>query len=422
MLFIDKLSLLMILFVQPFFSDGQELSLKKEKQFALPASNKEIIVENFNVNKEDFLKKLIPQNTATASDFVPDVSLGDSLKVLLRDSGKLKIGLDSIYLLNHLVLEENKIQYLANIVFSVKRLGATKSLNYAVKKGDTIRFSYTILKGAGLDELEVLEGKELRYGFSKSKKNVEQNGEFVASADEIVVFNLTNKGINSSKGKLLITRKEMQQKLSFVFSCDTLDHIVKEIKQLQDTVTEILVKKTFSTPSKTDITQSNRVQLNIPVPPNKTPIAIAYWFGTKEQNRLQWNVLSEADKEHSPLEAYVTREISRDGTLNLPEEQGSEIDISLKDKEGLSLRLSNGAVKKTNYATPTLNKKWNYACFSIQKNIFFPETFILEVQNNSTLYNTITEFEMIGLFLNEYQAEIETKITTCKEYVTIKTL
>ncbi len=380
-----------------------------------------IIVENFNAKKESVLKEIIPEYPALPSDFTPNLAIRDSLIDRLKDKGEIKIAMDSLEVLNHLNLSETATQFLANIVFSVNRLGAVKSLNYVVKKGDTIRFSYTMLKGAGFDELEVLEAKEIRYIFSKSPKNVEQTGEFVAAADGIIIFNLTNRGITRSKGKLIVSRKEMQQKLSFVIGCDTLRHIVKEIKQLQDTITEVLVRKHFSIPSKTDITQANRVTLNVPMP-GKIPVAIAYWFGSSDQNRNQWKEWIDADKLHSPLELYVAKELFRNGSYPLPEEIPSELNFSIKDNNGSSLRQSNGNSVKTTYATPTLNRKWNYACFSFQKGNSLPESLVLEVQNNSTLYNTVTDFEMIGLFLNDYQEEVETIVATCKEYLTIKAI
>lgn len=393
----------------------------KDKQAFFQKGSKEIIVENFNAKKESVLKEIIPEYPALPSDFTPNLAIRDSLIDRLKDKGEIKIAMDSLEVLNHLNLSETATQFLANIVFSVNRLGAVKSLNYVVKKGDTIRFSYTMLKGAGFDELEVLEAKEIRYSFSKSPKNVEQTGEFVAAADGIIIFNLTNRGITRSKGKLIVCRKELQQKLSFVIGCDTLRYIVKEIKQLQDTITEVLVRKHFSIPSKTDITQANRVTLNVPMP-GKIPVAIAYWFGSSDQNRNQWKEWIDADKLHSPLELYVAKELFRNGSYPLPEEIPSELNFSIKDNNGSSLRQSNGKSVKTTYATPTLNRKWNYACFSFQKGNSLPESLVLEVQNNSTLYDTVTDFEMIGLFLNDYQAEVETIVATCKEYLTIKAI
>lgn len=401
------------------FSQG--LPLGKDKQAFFQKGSKEIIVENFNAKKESVLKEIIPEYPALPSDFTPNLAIRDSLIDRLKDKGEIKIAMDSLEVLNHLNLSETATQFLANIVFSVNRLGAVKSLNYVVKKGDTIRFSYTMLKGAGFDELEVLEAKEIRYSFSKSPKNVEQTGEFVAAADGIIIFNLTNRGITRSKGKLIVCRKELQQKLSFVIGCDTLRYIVKEIKQLQDTITEVLVRKHFSIPSKTDITQANRVTLNVPMP-GKIPVAIAYWFGSSDQNRNQWKEWIDADKLHSPLELYVAKELFRNGSYPLPEEIPSELNFSIKDNNGSSLRQSNGKSVKTTYATPTLNRKWNYACFSFQKGNSLPESLVLEVQNNSTLYDTVTDFEMIGLFLNDYQAEVETIVATCKEYLTIKAI
>ena len=408
--------------LQPCQVSAQGVSLPKEKPMFLQKDSKEIIVENFNSQKESILKAYFPDFSSELEKFTVNTAIRDSLNGLLKDKAGLKIGLDSLSILKHLDLNEKEELYLANVIFSINRLGASKSLNYVIKKGDTIRFSYLIQKGAGWDELEVLEAKEVRYSFSKSSKNIEQKGEFVAAADGIVTFNLTNRALTRSKGKLVISRKEMQPKLSFIYSKDTIRNVIKEIKKLQDTITEVLVKKNFSISSKMDITQANKVKLTIPIPIDKMPIAIAYWFGINEQNRLRWKELNNEEKGHSILERFVEKEIFRNGTFYLPEESASDLILTLKDSKGSSLRDPNGTCKKTTYAMPTLNHKWNYACYSIQKNSSLPNEFILEVQNNSSLYASVADFELIGLFLNDYQAEVETVITSYKEYLTIKAI
>lgn len=408
--------------LQPCQISAQGVTLPTGKPMFLQKDSKEIIIENFNFQKESILKTYFPDLSSEQEKFTINTSIRDSLNGLLKDKAGMKISLDSLSILKHLDLDEKEELYLANIIFSINRLGASKSLNYVVKKGDTIRFSYIIQKGAGWDEFEVLEAKEVRYSFSKSSKNIEQKGEFVANADGIVTFNLTNRALTRSKGKLVVSRKEMQPKLSFIFSKDTIRNVIKEIKKLKDTITEVLVKKNFSISSKMDITQANKVKLTIPLPPDKMPIAIAYWFGSNEQNRLKWKELNDEEKGHSVLEKFIEKEIFRNGNFFLPEESTSDLTLTLKDSKGGSLRESNGICKKTNYAIPTLNHKWNYACFSIQKNSSLPNEFILEVQNNSSLYATVADFELIGFFFNDYQAEVETVITSFKEYLTIKAI
>jgi len=415
-------SLVWLFCLQPSHISAQGVALPKDKPAFLQKDSKEMIVENFNSQKESILKAYIPDFTSEFENFSTNTALRDSLNGLLKEKGGLKIGLDSLSILKNLDLNEKEEQYLANIIFSINRLGASKSLNYVVKKGDTIRFSYVIQNGAGWDELEVLEAKEVRYSFSKSSKNVEQKGAFVAAADGIIIFNLTNRALTRSKGKLVVTRKEAQQKLSFIYSRDTILNVIKEIKLLQDTITEVLVKKNFSIPSKIDITQANRVKLTIPVPPDKRPIAFAFWFGTNNQNRLKWQELNNDEKGHSILEKFIEKEIAKNGSFYLPEESASDFILTLKDSEGGSLRETNGACKKTTYAEPTLNHKLNYACFSVLKNSSLPNALILEVQNNSTLYTTVADFELIGFFFNDYQAEVQTVVTSYKEYLIIKAI
>jgi hypothetical protein len=132
--------------------------------------------------------------------------------------------------------------------------------------------------------------------------------------------------------------------------------------------------------------------------------------------------LNNDEKGHSILEKFIEKEIAKNGSFYLPEESASDFILTLKDSKGGSLRETNGACKKTTYAEPTLNHKLNYACFHVLKNSSLPNALILEVQNNSTLYTTVADFELIGFFFNDYQAEVQTVVTSYKEYLIIKAI
>lgn len=378
-------------------------------------------VDDFKGFRETILKKLHPNlGTLNLNDI--DLGIRDSLNKILDGTGILKLRKDSLDILRHLQLEGKDIQYLANLIFSVNRMGATKSLNYEVKKGDTINFSYIIEKGAGFDELEVLEGKELRFNFTKNKKNQEQTGEFMAAADGVITFNMTNRGLLRSRGKLTVSRKELQKKLAFVYHCDTTSTVIKEIKKVQDTLGEVITQQRFSIPSKMNITRSNKLMLPIALPVDKTPIAIGFWMGSKGQTIEKWQKLTESSGQNSPLLLYMQQEIQRKGLFILPEESAADIRFVLKDNKGWELRDAAGFCPKTSYSSPSLNYKKNFACFLFRENASFPDQLFLEIENRSTLYEYQTEFQVVGLFLNRYDAEVATTITSCTEYVTIKTI
>ncbi len=380
-----------------------------------------LIADNLHSDKLNVFKKWFPDGKWDTGIPV-DQKIRDSLNKLLKEVGELKIRTDSLNILTHLEIPGTEPQDLANLIFSVKRLGAVKSMNYEVKKGDTIQFVYTISKGAGMDELEVLEGKEVRFTFSKTPRNKEQTGSFVVAADGVVTFNITNKGLFTSRGKLLIKKQAVAAKLSFSYSCDTVHQVHKEIRTIRDTLSEQLAGQQFSVSPRMDITQSHKLLIPVSLPPDKKILAIGFWIGSTGTARKQWQAIREETADAGPLKRFIQQELLRRSFSPLPEEPGKTLKFSIRDDYGWELRNPSGTYMKTSYVTPSLNTRQNYACFLVNKSNTLPQRILIEIENLSSLYILETELYVEGLVEVTHQEEAEVTTSSCIEYVKIKTI
>ena len=309
----------------------------------------------------------------------------------------------------------------ANLVFTVNRLGGVKSLNYEVKKGDTLSIVYKIIKGSGFDEIEILEGKEVRYNLSKNKKNQEIQTTLIAAMDGAIAINLTNRGLLRSKGKLLITKKAMQKKIAFKYQCDTLFNQVKVKRVLFDTLVETLYNQSVTVPSSIDITKNNKLTIPISFAGDKNYVAWAYWIGSKNSVKQDWEKQVVANSEKGPLAVYLLQELTKKGFVPLPEEKHPDLRFTIEDSTRNALRTYQGAYKGDELTTPSLNLRNNYAGYTINDpNKSFG--LFMTVKNNSTLYNYDVLLNVVGLYTNSYETEEEITEKSCQEYVILSVL
>jgi hypothetical protein len=345
----------------------------------------------------------------------------DSLGKQLIEKGTLSISESEINILPHFNIYSGEVIVVANLVFTVNRLGGVKSLNYEVKKGDTLSIVYRIIKGSGFDEIEILEGKEVRYNLSKNKKNQEIQTTLIAAMDGAIAINLTNRGLLRSKGKLLITKKALQKKIVFKYQCDTLFNQVKVKKILHDTLVESLFNQSIVIPSSLDITKNNKLSIPINFAGDKKYFAWAYWIGSKNTVKQEWDKQVLANSEKGPLAVYLLKELTKKGFVPLPEEKHPDLKFSIEDSIRNSLRTYQGTYMGDELTTPSLNVRNNYAGYTIN-DPNKPFGLSMTIKNNSTLYNYDVLLNVVGLYTNSYETEEEITEKSCQEYVILSLL
>ena len=386
-------------------------------------SGKGFIISDFNHFKHEVIGQMYPSSLENIGDDAMD-SLkikADTLRNQLLEKGMIIINESEVNILPYFNIYANEDLVLANLVFTINRLGGIKSLNYEVKKGDTLTIIYRIMSGAGFDEIEIIEGKEVRLNLNRNKKNKEIRSTLIAAMDGAIAINLTNRGVLRSKGKLLITKKAAQKKIAFKYQCDTLFNVLKVKRVLHDTMVESLYNQSLSIPSSLDITKNNKLNVPIIFGSDKNYFAWAYWLGSKTSVRQEWEKQVTAYTEKGPLAVYLLQELTKKGFIPLPEEKHPDLKFSIEDSTHFTLRTFQGTYKGNEQSTPSFNLRNNYAGFSIT-NPEMPFGLSMQLKNNSTLYNYDVLLNVVGLYTNSYEIEEEVTEKTCQEYIILSVL
>jgi hypothetical protein len=386
-------------------------------------SGKGFIISDFNHFKHEVIGQMYPSSLEEIGDDALD-SLkikADTLRNQLLEKGMITLNESEVNMLPYFNIYANEDIVLANLVFTINRLGGVKSLNYEVKKGDTLTIVYRISSGAGFDEIEIIEGKEVRLNLNRNKKNKEIRSTLIAAMDGAIAINLTNRGVLRSKGKLLITKKAAQKKIAFKYQCDTIFNQVKVKHILHDTLVEALYNQSLSIPSSADITKNNKLKVQINFGADKNYFAWAYWIGTNTSVRHVWDLQVALNATKDPLATYLRQELSKNGFVPLPEEKHPDIKFSIEDSILNTLRTFQGIYKGDELTTPSFNSRNNYAAYKIN-NPNHPFGLSMQLKNNSTLYNYNVLLNVVGLYTNSYETEEEVTEKTCQEYIILSVL
>jgi hypothetical protein len=239
--------------------------------------------------------------------------------------------------------------------------------------------------------------------------------------DGAIAINLTNRGLLRSKGKLLITKKALQKKLAFKYQCDTLFNQVKVKKVLHDTLVESLFNQSIAIPSSLDITKNNLLTIPINFAGDKKYFAWAYWIGSKNTVKQEWDKQVLANSEKGPLAVYLIKELTKKGFVPLPEEKQPDLRFSIEDSTRNALRTYQGTYKGDKLTSPSLNVRNNYAGYTIN-DPNKPFGLSMTIKNNSTLYNYDVLLNVVGLYTNSYETEEEITEKSCQEYVILSLL
>ncbi|NDC77999.1 MAG: hypothetical protein EBZ67_09030, partial [Chitinophagia bacterium] len=342
----------------------------------------------------------------------------DSLFTVLKEQRSVEMEKDDLPLVKHFPGVDDGPRVIANLVFTLPRLGGSKSLEYAVHKGDTLELEYSILRGKGFDEIDVLEGKEVRFTSARNTKKQVVSNVIVVEADGVITVNLTNKSPIPSKGKLLITLRPALVKLSMRYLCDTLSNLVKTKVILVDTLPETLFSQYLLLTPRANITRLPAVSVSIPMTPGRRYLAWGYWVGTQSNSIGSWRALAAADTLASPLALYLTREMRHRDRVRLPVDPHRELRFDIRFGEVPLSRIATGSAGPE-YAYTDL--KPNYGSITL-KDASTPLSIGLELENLSKYYACRTQVDIVGIYAESREEEREVEEKTCREYIKISIL
>lgn len=394
------------------FNLQDKLPMKSLKLTSLE-DGKGLLIEDFNLFKSGAVDRIM---SATGIREMSDPeavvrSRADSFYAIFKAKKVVAVPKEDMQLLRYFPGMESEPRVLANLIFTLNRLGGTKSLNYAVRKGDTLIIEYQILKGHGFDEYEVLEGKEVRFTASRNPKRFELKNELIAEADGIVTVNLENKSPLRSKGRLVVTNHPAAARFSLKYVCDTLFDVAKQMVEKKDTVAERLLFQPVRLSSKRDITRTSRVMVNVPFPEGRRCIGWGYRVTDPEDS------LSEG------LADYVLTELRRSGMVRLPDEGPADLKLTIRAGTRTLLRDPQGGLHEGAGMRATANPRKYFGAFHLQADMSSSlPPLRLDLENISRLYTASAAIQLVGVYVDTHSEEIEIVRKTCRDFIMLSHL
>ena len=377
------------------------------------------LIEDFGYFKEKVLETIAVADSLAAS--IPGgEELGrkaDSLFAILQTKGELALAKQDLSILSRFPLGAEEPKVLANLLFTLNRMGGTKSLTYAVKAGDTLDITYKISKGHGWDEFEVIEGKEVRFTSSRNPKNKDIVAQIVVEADGIVTVNLENKGVLRSKGTFTLTKRAAKRNLALRYVCDTVYNEVKVMTRIVDTVTEPLLSRLVSLSSGRDITRPSVVNVDLPFTPGRNYLAFGFWLGSTLESKQAWEGLAAMEADGDPLTRYVLTEMKRNDFFLLPEEENDDVRFAFSLPGNVAVRDLKGKYPSAASMTPSQNTRGNFGTVLLKKKPKSGPGVKMRIENRSRVYNYQTLVNVVGIYADVHEEEVAQVEKTCVEYV-----
>jgi hypothetical protein len=411
-----SLMVLMLLWM-PFGLIAQKFTLKDKlpmkdlKLLSLPDGTG-FTIEDFNLFKSGGVDQLL------SAAGIPEVKdpeelvrkRADSLFNILKEKKTVAVPSEELPLLRHFPGMTTDPKVLANLIFTLNRLGGTRSLEYNVRKGDTISFEYQILRGHGFDEYEVLEGKEVRFTASRNPKRHQITHELVAEADGVLTVNLENKSPLRSKGRLVVSNRPAAPRFSFRYACDTIFDVSRVMVRKQDTIAEVLLSQSVTLSSRRDVTRPSRADLKVSLPGDRQCIGWGYQVG------------SPADSLQAPLSEYVLTELRRSGMVRLSEYTPAALRLSIRTGRQTILRDPEGRLSRGDGMIPTANPREYFAAFRVDGNKPIERELYLSLDNLSRIYPARANIQVVSVFVDSHEEETEITRKTCREYIMLSYL
>lgn len=396
---------------------AQKLSLQdklpmKELKLTSLSDGNGFTIEDFNLFKSGGVDQLlsvagIPE-VKDPDEFVR--KRADSLFGILKDKKTVSVQHAELPLLRYFPGMTSEPRVLANLIFTLNRLGGVKSLEYAVKKGDTIIFEYQILRGHGFDEYEVLEGKEVRFTSSRNPKRQQVTNELVAEADGMLTVNLENKSPLRSKGRLMVTLRPAAPRFSFRYACDTIYDVAKVMVSKQDTIAELLLSEPVVLSSRRDVTRPSRADLKVSLPGDRQCIGWGYLVGLP------------GDSSQATLSDYVLTEIRRNGMVRLQENAPAHLRLTIRTDRQKILRDQEGRLNGGDGMVVTANPRDHFAAFRLDGSKTKERALYLSLDNLSRFYPAKANIQVVSVFVDSHEEETEITRKTCREFIMLSYL
>lgn len=396
-----------------FFSQDIELPKENKKYNKLDnifsAEKKiDIINSKANLSKSIVSEKIIKNQKVSvkSSDFV------DSVRNKLLANKEVKLDYSNVDIISKIKFNDFQDTIdLADINVLSPVGGVPLLYAYDVKKNDKIFYEIQNLSNKKLQSVEIKEGDFSRFVKQDLKKQDLIKSSFVVMSDNTLNVEIKNddfiKNLGLLKSSIRITIKKLSNiSLNSEIIYDTV-FTKKKITEIKyDTIISLEANKKINLASKQNIINKNKYSFPLLINSKDSLIAWSYWIGLNKNDSLQIK-----DEKNNPLVNFSINELKNQKT------ETKDMELLFSDNKDLGFHFENYTLDRR-----SLNFSDNYSVFRVDNpfTMDLVKKGLVEIENNSTLYDYDIQFISYSVSLFPSRFEVEKEVGEIKKYIILK--
>lgn len=378
---------------------GKKFSSEKKIDIINSKANfsKSIVTEKI-INNQKFSEK--------SSDFV------DSIRNQLLANKEVKLDYSNVDVISKIKFNDFQDTIdLADINVLSPVGGVPLLYAYEVKKNDKIFYEIQNLSNKKLQSVEIKEGDFSRFVKQDLNKQDFIKSSFVVMSDNTLNVEIKNddfiKNLGLLKSSIRITIKKLSNiSLSSEIIYDTV-FTKKKITEIKyDTIIRLEANKKINLVSKQNIINKNKYSFPLLINSKDSLIAWSYWMGLNKNDSLQIE-----DEKNNPFANFSINELKNQKT------ETKDMELLFSDNKDLSFHFENYTLDRR-----SLNFSDNYSVFRVDNpfTIDLVKKGLVEIENNSTLYDYDIQFIGYSVSLVPSRFEVEKDVGEIKKYIILK--
>ena len=368
----------------------------------------DIINSKANFSKSIVTEKIINNQkfSVKSSDFV------DSVRNQLLANKEVKLDYSNVDVISKIKFNDFQDTIdLADINVLSPVGGVPLLYAYEVKKNDKIFYEIQNLSNKKLQSVEIKEGDFSRFVKQDLNKQDFIKSSFVVMSDNTLNVEIKNddfiKNLGLLKSSIRITIKKLSNiSLSSEIIYDTV-FTKKKITEIKyDTIIRLEANKKINLVSKQNIINKNKYSFPLLINSKDSLIAWSYWMGLNKNDSLQIE-----DEKNNPFANFSINELKNQKT------ETKDMELLFSHNKDLSFHFENYTLDRR-----SLNFSDNYSVFRVDNpfTIDLVKKGLVEIENNSTLYDYDIQFISYSISLVPSRFEVEKDVGEIKKYIILK--
>lgn len=368
----------------------------------------DIINSKANFSKSIVTEKIINNQkfSVKSSDFV------DSVRNQLLANKEVKLDYSNVDVISKIKFNDFQDTIdLADINVLSPVGGVPLLYAYEVKKNDKIFYEIQNLSNKKLQSVEIKEGDFSRFVKQDLNKQDFIKSSFVVMSDNTLNVEIKNddfiKNLGLLKSSIRITIKKLSNiSLSSEIIYDTVFTKKKITKIKYDTIIRLEANKKINLVSKQNIINKNKYSFPLLINSKDSLIAWSYWIGLNKNDSLQIE-----DEKNNPFANFSINELKNQKT------ETKDMELLFSHNKDLSFHFENYTLDRR-----SLNFSDNYSVFRVDNpfTIDLVKKGLVEIENNSTLYDYDIQFISYSISLVPSRFEVEKDVGEIKKYIILK--